>query len=140
VRQGISRLTQGIAKRALAWLARWGFAMMVAFSGALAIWVAASVEVPEALPSYALQASPVYRLEVGAVVFAAGYVASLAFVLALNNRGFSELGAGGVKAHDLESTTVDQAVDEHNEILRALTASVRELRDEFADIDRRKSE
>lgn len=121
----------------MAWLARWGFAMLVALGTALAIWVASTVEIPDELPNYALQAAPVYRLEVGAAVFTVTYVASLAFVLALGNRGFSELSATGVKARDLRGETLDETIEEHDEILDTLSGSIAELRERGASLERR---
>jgi hypothetical protein len=117
--------------RAVAWLARWGFAAMVAVGALAAVCIAWQVDVPTDVPSFALEAAPVYRLEVGAVIFAGGCIALLAFVLALNNRGFSELSATGVKAHDLESAAVDQVAEEHDESIDILTTAIHKLRDEL---------
>lgn len=79
-----------------AWVARWGFAVLVG-------------------------------LAVAAAVFAAAYVASLAFVLALGNRGFSELSASGVKASDLWGEALDKTVMQHDRVLDQLSASVADL-------------
>ena len=125
---------------AVDWASRWGFAVLVGFGAVAAIWVTCAVDPPAEIPSFALQAAVVYRLEVGAAVFAAAYLASLAFVLALGNRGFSELSATGVRAHDLGTSAVDQAVEDHDEILGGLVESVRELREESGFETRREKE
>lgn len=121
------RVTHRLGTSGIAWLSRWGFAALVTVGSALAVWVGATVEVPGELPSYALEAAPIYRLEVGAAVFAAVYVASLAFVLALGNRGFTELSASGVKADDLYGVRGDGAIDRYEEMLNFLAAQVAEL-------------
>jgi hypothetical protein len=82
-------------------LARWGFAALVAIAILVGFLVAATVSVPDAIPSVALRAAPVYRVEVGAAVFLGLYLAALVFALSLHNRGFTEIGSGGAKARDL---------------------------------------
>jgi hypothetical protein len=80
---------------------RWGFAVMVTL-GILAGFVAATtVSLPEDIPSFALRAAPVYRVEVGTAVFFSFYLATMALVLAMHNRAFTELGTNGVRAQDL---------------------------------------
>ena len=64
----------------------------------IVLQVAITVTPPADLPSVALRASPVFRVEVGAAVFIALYLATMAFVLALHNRGFTEIGTSGVRA------------------------------------------
>ena len=71
-------------------MTRWGFAVLVACGAASAAWVAWHVAVPAEIPTFALQAAPVYRVEIGAAVFAAAYLASMAMALALNNRSPSD--------------------------------------------------
>jgi hypothetical protein len=80
---------------------RWGFAAMVAVAIAVGFAVAVTVEPPADIPSIALRAMPVYRAEVGAAVFFGLYLATMAFVLAMHNRGFTELGTGGIRASGL---------------------------------------
>jgi hypothetical protein len=75
--------------------------VLVGFAVVLGFVVGATVAVPADIPAIALQAAPVYRLEVGAALFVGLYLVSMAFVLALRNRGFSEIGTSGVRAHDL---------------------------------------
>lgn len=75
--------------------------MLVGLAVALGLMAAATVAVPADIPAVALQAAPVYRLEVGGALFTGLYLASMAFVLALRNQGFSEIGTSGVRAHDL---------------------------------------
>ncbi len=80
---------------------RWGFAAMVAVAIAVGVFAAATVAIPADLPSVALRAVPVYRVEVGAAVFFGLYLGAMALVLAMHNRAFTELGTGGVRARDL---------------------------------------
>src|SRR6478752_5658332 len=88
------------------WLKDFGFPVLVLGALAASGYLAASVPVPGSVPDFALQAAAVYRLEVGAACFAAFYLAAIAFFLALDGRGFAELGARGLKA-----TKVIQATD-----------------------------
>jgi hypothetical protein len=78
-----------------AWIERWGFAMLVGSAMVLGFVVGATVAVPTDIPAIALQAVPVYRLEVGAALFVGLYVVSMAFVLALRNRGFPRSARAG---------------------------------------------
>jgi hypothetical protein len=92
-------------------VARWGFAVFVAFAILLGGVVALTVTAPSEVPGVALQAAPVYRVEVGLAVFFALYVVAIALALALRNRGFTEIGTAGVKARDLAA-----AADQHEEV------------------------
>ncbi|HEY2052697.1 MAG TPA: hypothetical protein VGH14_02055 [Solirubrobacterales bacterium] len=85
---------------------RWGFAAMVALAVALGFAAAATVAPPTDLPTVSLGAMPVYRVEVGAAVFFGLYVATMALVLAMHNRGFTELGTGGIRATGLAAEEV----------------------------------
>ena len=87
--------------RLVRWIARWGFGAIVGAAIATAAFVGVTVAVPPDVPAVALQAAPVYRLEVGAAIFAGLYVIGMALVLALQNRGFAEFGTGGVRAQSL---------------------------------------
>jgi hypothetical protein len=71
---------------------------------AVSLTVAVTVPAPTELPSVALSAVAVYRLEVGGALFIGLYVAAMAFALAVQNRGFTEIGSGGVRAQDLSAT------------------------------------
>jgi flagellar motility protein MotE (MotC chaperone) len=59
--------------------------------------MAASARAPQAVPDYALQAGAVYRLEVGGACFVVLYLAAMALFLALDGKGFAELGTRGLK-------------------------------------------
>lgn len=61
-------------------------------------FLAGSVEIPEPVPTFALQAAEIYRLEVGVAFFAVFYVAAMTLLLALSGRGFAEVGTKGLKA------------------------------------------
>ena len=86
-------------------LIRWGFAALVAAAIAIGFVAAVTVASPADLPSTALQAEVIYRVEVGIAVFLGLYVAALAFALALQNRGFTEIGNSGLRAQDLASVS-----------------------------------
>jgi len=111
--------------------ARWGFAVLVALAITVGLAAAMTVTPPTDTPSFALRATPVYRLEVGVAVFFGLYLATLALVLAMHNRGFTELGSSGIRAQDLASlqgAEVDEFVLEGVEEIRELMAR-REERD-----------
>ena len=102
---------------------RWGFTAMVAVAVAAGLAAAVTVSPPSEVPSFALQAVAVYRVEVGAAVFFGLYLAAMALVLATHNRAFTELGTGGVKAQDLVSlrdADLDEFVFEGVEEIREL--------------------
>jgi hypothetical protein len=84
-----------------------GFPLLVIAALAVSGYLAASVRVPNPTPDFALQAAAVYRLEVGAACFAAFYLAAMALVLALDGRGFAEMGTKGLKAVEVVRTTDD---------------------------------
>ncbi len=68
------------------------------------------------------------RVEVGGAVFAALYVAALAFALALRNRGFTEIGGAGIRAQDLAAVTDDLVADDVPwEVVEELKDEVRDL-------------
>jgi hypothetical protein len=75
-------------------------------------YLTATIPLPAAVPDYALQASPVYRLEVGAACFVVVYLAAMAFFLALDGRGFAEFGTRGLKAafRALLTTSIDRRI------------------------------
>lgn len=71
-------------------------------------YLAASARVPNPVPDFALQAASVYRLEIGAACFVVIYLAAMAFFLALDGRGFAELGTRGLKAQQVVKTSNDE--------------------------------
>jgi membrane-bound ClpP family serine protease len=83
------------------WLVRWGFAGVVGAVAIASLLVAVTVAIPADVPGFALAAAPVYRLEVGGAIFVGLYLAATAFVLALQNRAFTEFGSGGMRARSL---------------------------------------
>jgi len=91
---------------------RWGFAAMVAVAIGAGIVAGATVATPADVPSIALRAVPVYRVEVGAAVFFGLYLAAMALVLAMHNRAFTELGTGGVRAQGLAAAEEDAYFEE----------------------------
>jgi uncharacterized membrane protein len=105
-------------------LARWGFAALVAVAIVAGLVAGVTVEMPDKVPSVALGAAPVFRVEVAAAVFLGIYLGALAFGLALHNRGFTEIGSGGVKASELAAVGEDPTTD----LLEALTEEVAILR------------
>ena len=62
------------------------------------------------VPNFALQASAVYRLEVGAACFAVFYLAAIAFMLALDGRGFAEFSTKGLRATKVVRAAAEQEV------------------------------
>jgi hypothetical protein len=66
-------------------------------------YLAASAGVPDPVPDFALQAASVYRLEVSAASFVVLYLATMAIFLALDGRGFAELGTRGLRATEVVS-------------------------------------
>jgi hypothetical protein len=114
---------------------RWGFAAMVAVAIVAGFATALTVAVPNEIPSFALGATPVYRVEVGAAVFFGLYLTTMALVLAMHNRGFTELGTGGFRAQDLASLRgpeLDEFVLESVEEIREQMAR----REECENVDR----
>jgi hypothetical protein len=85
-----------------------GFPLLVIAGLAAAAYLAVRTTVPHPVPAFALQAAAVYRLEVGAACFVVFYLATMALVLALDGRGFAEVGTKGLKAVEI----VRQAADE----------------------------
>jgi hypothetical protein len=110
---------------------RWGFAVLVGCAAVLGSMVALTVAVPMDVPAVALQAAPVYRLEVGGALFGGLYLASMAFVLALRNRGFTEIGTSGVRAHDLGH--LPEAIVADRLALDELAAAAAELKEGSRD-------
>ena len=105
---------------ARAWVERWGFAIIVGLAALVAAGVAWKVEVPSEVPDFALNAAAIYRVEVGAATFLGLYLVAMAFVLALNNRGFSEIGVNGLKAQDITKEAQRGTVQEHENQLKML--------------------
>jgi hypothetical protein len=120
-----------IGRKVFGWAARWGFATLVGVGGIVATWVASTVDVPERIPSFALQAAAVYRLEVGAAFFAALYLCSMTLALALNNRAFSEMGTTATRARHLRGDDADA--------VRVLARSAARLHDDLREIQEDKS-
>lgn len=87
-----------------------GFPILVLAALVISGYLAAGVQVPAPVPDFALKAAPVYRLEVGAACFAAFYLAAMALVLALDGRGFAEVGTRGLRAVEVVHSTDEQAV------------------------------
>lgn len=93
-------------------------------------FLAATVRVPASVPDFALQAAAVYRLEVGAACFAVFYLATMAFTLALDGRGFAEVGTRGLRA-----TKVLRTADEQRVTLAQNMALNRKLKQELEKIN-----
>jgi hypothetical protein len=111
------------------WFARWGFAVMVAVAIVVGFTVALTVSPPVEVPTVALRAVPVYRVEVGSAVFFGLYIATMAFALALHNRGFTEIGSSGFKAQDPAAVSEDAVSgDVSMELLAELREEVDDLR------------
>lgn len=113
------------------WISHWGFATLVGAAAVLGLIVGTTVAVPTDIPAIALQAAPVYRMEVGGALFAGLYLVAMAIVLAVHNRGFSEIGTDGVRAHDLGR--LPEAVAADRRMFDAMAALVAELRKDAHD-------
>jgi hypothetical protein len=109
-------------------LIRWGFAVLVAVAIAIGLVAALTVTPPVDVPTVALQAPVIYRVEVGAAVFLGLYLTTMAFALALQNRGFTEIGTGGIRARELSEVS-HSAVDGQVEM-----DLIAELKDEVNDL------
>jgi hypothetical protein len=126
-RRNVAAVTGRRDRRAVrVWISHWGFATLVGAAAVLGLIVGTTVAVPADIPAVALQAAPVYRVEVGGALFAGLYLVAVALVLALHNRGFSEIGTDGVRAHDLGR--LPEAVAADRRLFDDLAAVVAELR------------
>jgi hypothetical protein len=105
-----------------------GFAALVAAAIAVGLLVGMIATPPPEVPTVALRAPAVYRVEVGGAVFLALYVATMALILALHNRGFTEFGRGGVRARDLAAISADAvSAEASRELLDDVMEEVHEL-------------
>jgi hypothetical protein len=109
------------------WIARWGFALLVGACILAGAYISYRVAIPDPVPNFALKSVELYRVEAGAATFLGLYLVSMAFVLALYNRGFSEIGMRGLKAQDLANRLQQQAIQGHEGSLEALRTMVDEL-------------
>jgi hypothetical protein len=99
--------------------------------------MAGTAATPEPVPDFALRAPEIYRLEIGAAFFAAFYLATLAFLLALGGRGFAEFGPRGLKIDQiLRSNTAlrqQRHIDHWTEgLLKELDADLKVIQAELA--------
>lgn len=92
------------------WFRNFGFPILAIAALVISGYLAAGVRVPDPVPNFALQAAPVYRLEVGAASFTVLNLAAMALALALDGRGFAELGTRGLRAVEVVRSTDEQAV------------------------------
>ncbi len=90
------------------WIRDFGFPLLVLVDLVGSAYVASSARIPESVPDFALQAASVYRLEIGAACFVAIYLAAVAFLLALDGRGFVEFGRRGLKAEQIVRAADDE--------------------------------
>ena len=111
-------------------LVRWGFAALVVGAIAVCFFAAATVTPPTEVPTVALNAEAVYRVEVGGAVFLGLYIATIALSLALHNRGFTEFGAGAFRARDLAAVSAEAiSAETSRELLDDVAEEVRDLND-----------
>lgn len=109
------------------WMAHWGFAVLVGAAVIIAVIVAATVAIPADIPSVALGSTAVYRVEVGGAIFIGLYFAAMAFVLALRNRAFTDIGTDGIRARNLSD--VPKALLTQERALGVLFEKVNEIGD-----------
>lgn len=100
---------------------------MVGTAVLVGVIFASTAAVPVEIPGFALQSSAVYRLEVGGAIFLGLYFVAMAFVLALRNRGFTEIGTDGIKAENLGE--VPRTLLTQERALRVLSERVNEIGD-----------
>jgi hypothetical protein len=93
---------RGRLNRLKAWLGRWGWALYVGTAALASLYETWRTPVPADVPGLALYAVDVYRMEVGLATFVLLYLPGIAFALALNNRGFTEVGVSRVRAGGIE--------------------------------------
>ncbi|MGH2939807.1 MAG: hypothetical protein ACRDPE_16980 [Solirubrobacterales bacterium] len=108
---------------------------MVAVAITAGVVAAATVTTPADIPSVALRAVPVYRVEVGAAVFFAFYLVAMALVLAMHNRAFTEIGTDGIRARDM--ATASEELDGETlaaELLEELAEEIGNLRARRQDV------
>lgn len=105
-----------------------GFPLLVIVGLAAAACLAANTKVPHPVPSFALQATAVYRLEVGAACFVVFYLAVMALILALDGRGFAEFGTKGLRAVEVTRTADKQRASLSEQIKHTRTV-VNRLKD-----------
>lgn len=121
------KLETKISTKLLPWLSRWGFSLLVLLAAAAAAYVAYRVGIPRNPPGIALKSAAVHRIEVGAAAFAGLYLVAMAFVLALHNRGFSEIGVNGLKAQDMANKSQQEAIESHEEGIEIVKGTIREI-------------
>jgi hypothetical protein len=108
---------------------RWGFAILVLAAIAVGLFAAVTVSPPADVPAAALQAVVIYRVEVGVAVFFGLYLATMAFALALQNRGFTEIGSAGIRARGLTAASEEAAAEREDvDLIIDLVDEVRDLR------------
>jgi hypothetical protein len=112
------------------WLTRWGFAAAVAVAIAIGLLSGMTVHIPADIPSVALRAPALYRFEVGGAIFIGLYLVAMAFVLALQNRGFTEIGTGGIRATGLTSRSLSADQDSREALRRAIEVLKRRREEE----------
>ncbi len=115
----------------VAWLARWGFRVMVGAAALVSLACGVTAAVPDDVPGVALGTATVYRLEVGGAVFIGLYLVVMSFVLSLQNRGFTEISSSGVRAHDLDAMPELISVSEvTSELLSEIAEDMKKLRED----------
>lgn len=117
------------------------FPLLVLAALAVAAYLTAGVQVPESIPDYSLQATAVYRLEVGAACFALLYLAAMTFLLALDGRGFAELGTHGLKVEQVvpaadvkQDEVLAEQIEDNQRLEEDLLAYDASLRSTAADL------
>ena len=99
---------------------------MVIAAAAIGFATGVTVAVPTEIPSSALQAVPVYRLEVGGALFTGLYIVSMAFVLAFQKSRLHRDRDG--RCQGAESRKVPDAVLTQEDSTRMLREMIDEMR------------
>lgn len=119
------------------WIARHGFALLVLGTAIGAVWAGHRAALPEPVPDFALRSAAVYRIEVVLATFAGPYLVLMALVLALHNRGFTDIGVNGLRARDMRSASQQGALRRLGLQLGELNAILRDNRQLTQDLDDR---
>jgi hypothetical protein len=110
-----------------AWLINYGFAALVLIALVGGIVVAQQTHVPETsdLPGLAFGSQLLYRNEIGGISFIFYYLIVLVFVLALNGRGFTEIGPKGVRDGKVVNKETQETIKGQEQSIEALTRDLK---------------
>ncbi|HET9592295.1 MAG TPA: hypothetical protein VFP17_05195 [Solirubrobacterales bacterium] len=103
---------------------RHGLAAAVFLVAVGAVVLGLAVPAPEKLPGLAQGSTALWRVEIIGFAFGIFYVVVAAIALAVEGRGFTEVGPSGVKAGDVVQKKHQLGLEEQAEILDAVRRAV----------------